>query len=158
MVTVAPRRARGFTMIELLWTMLILAILAGIAAPSVQEMMARQRLRTGTSDVINALLRARSSAVKLERNVTLRPAVAGTNWQGGWEITHPDTAQPAIYIQSPLKAVTVTGPASVVYQFSGRVAGSSSAQWQISTAGTDQVRCVELELNGLPSQKPTACS
>ncbi|QYF96155.1 GspH/FimT family pseudopilin [Massilia sp. PAMC28688] len=158
MVSLAQRRARGFTLVEMLWTMLVLSILAGIAAPSVQDMTQRQRLRASAGELVNALMRARSTAIKMERNVTLAPATAGTSWEGGWQMLHPDPDQPALHEQGALKNVTITGPANIIYQFSGRAPGSAGAQWQVSVAGSEEVRCVELELNGLPSHKPSACS
>lgn len=152
----ARRRARGFTLIELMVSLAVLAILAGLAAPSVAEMVGRQRLRTATSDVVNSLIRARSTAIKMQRNVIMQPASAGTAWAGGWNIVHPVATTTNLYSQNALKAVTITGPTSVTYRFSGRT--GTSPTWQISANGTSDVRCVSLGLNGLPIQKRVACS
>jgi type IV fimbrial biogenesis protein FimT len=158
MVSAAPGRARGFTLVEMMWTLLVMMVLAAVAAPSVQEMSARQRLRQATGDLVNSLMRARSTAIKMERNVTMRPNAGGTEWKQGWKIEHPDAAKPVLFEQTPYKAVSITGPSNVVYQFSGRAPGAAGAAWEVTVPGSDQVRCVELELNGLPSQKPEACS
>lgn len=157
MVTVPRRRARGFTLIELMLALTVLAILGGIAAPSVAEMLARQRLRGAAGKVINDLVRTRATAAKMERNVTIHPTVAGTNWEGGWEIDHPDPSKNDVYVQDAMTRVTIEGPTSVVYEYSGRIRGSVTPVWRISATGTDDVRCVTLELDGNPSQKSEAC-
>lgn len=158
MVTPVPRAARGFTLIELLISLTILAILAGVAAPSVSEMMGRQRLRTATSDVINSLIRTRSTAIKMQVNVTMRPVVAGTAWAGGWYIQHPTMATVKLFNQDEIQGATITGPTLVTYRFSGRVTPTTTApSWQVSTSGTAEVRCITLGLNGLPAQKSAAC-
>lgn len=144
-------------MMELLWTMVVLAILAGLAAPSVQEMVGRQRLRSATSDIIMSLIMTRSHAGTLGVGVTMQPQGGGSDWSGGWSVLHPDDSLPAIFVRGALKQVTVSGPESVTYLYNGRTLGNDNPKWQISAAGTDQVRCVELELNGPPIQTPAEC-
>jgi prepilin-type N-terminal cleavage/methylation domain-containing protein len=53
----------GFTMVELLIAMVVLAVLAGLAAPSFNEQMARRRLEGVATDLSTDLQFARSQAV-----------------------------------------------------------------------------------------------
>ena len=88
---VTAKRARGFTLPELLAGVAIMAILAAVAAPSMSEMVASQRVKSASGDVFTDLLRTRSEAIKRNRTVTLAPKTAGS-WAGGWTIAHPVTA------------------------------------------------------------------
>src|SRR5688572_8223327 len=63
-VTRCAARARGFTLIELLVTIAVVAIFSALAGPAFREMIANQRVRSGTSALNESLWLARSEAVK----------------------------------------------------------------------------------------------
>lgn len=62
------RNNRGFTLVELMVTIAVLAIIAMIAAPSFGDMLQRQNLNKSTQELVLVLNKARSVAV-LERRV-----------------------------------------------------------------------------------------
>lgn len=68
--------ARGVTLIELMVTIAVLAILLTLAAPSFSEFFERTRLRAAVDDVQNLLASARSAAVQTDRDVAV--AFGGT--------------------------------------------------------------------------------
>lgn len=72
------RRPAGFTVLELMIAVAVLAILVGIGVPSFQEAVRRNRVATQTNNVISVLALARSEAVKRGTPVTVCPA-AGTS-------------------------------------------------------------------------------
>ncbi|MCK7574682.1 MAG: GspH/FimT family pseudopilin [Chromatiales bacterium] len=82
--------ALGFTLIELVITIAILAILLSIAAPSFTRFTAEQRIRAAATDLQSALLIARSEAVKRRVNMTLSPATGG--WAAGWSLRDPTSS------------------------------------------------------------------
>ncbi len=75
------RRERGFTIIELMVTIIVLAILLSMAIPSFQSMIERRRLIAVAESVYSDLQFARSEAVKRSENmrVTIDPA-NGSDW------------------------------------------------------------------------------
>lgn len=68
----------GFSLIELMVAVAILAILAGIAAPSFLNMVAQNRLSSQTNDLSGAVQFARSEAIKRNQPITLCRAATAT--------------------------------------------------------------------------------
>ena len=78
--TRSTRRSRmaGFTIVELLITMLLAAILAGIAVPSFRGMIANNRLTTQANDFVGAINFARSAAITRNMTITFCRAATAT--------------------------------------------------------------------------------
>ncbi|HEU4372415.1 MAG TPA: GspH/FimT family pseudopilin [Telluria sp.] len=153
---VSARRAAGFTLIEMMVGVAIVALLSAIAAPSFNQMVASQRLKGASSDLFSALMRARSEAIKRNTEVTLSPATA-SQWQSGWVIPNPADSGNRIEVHDALAGLAMTGPDNVVFLANGRVKGATSPSFQLSVAGAPQPRCVNVDLSGRPYQKPSAC-
>lgn len=81
--------SRGFTTIELMVVIAIVAILASIAVPSFSGIVERYRVRRASEDLIASLYLARSEAMRRGGNVTLRKlsspeCPAPSDWSCGW--------------------------------------------------------------------------
>ena len=61
----------GFTLIELMVTIAVLAIIVGIAAPSISNQLANQRVKSTTATLANALKEARIESVIRRQIVTV---------------------------------------------------------------------------------------
>jgi type IV fimbrial biogenesis protein FimT len=84
--------AAGFTLIELMIAVALVAILAGIAAPSVREFMSGVQLTGIANDLYTDLNLARSEAVKRDVRMTMCPSRDGLDcddggaWTDGWVV------------------------------------------------------------------------
>ena len=78
---------QGFTLLELLVAVAILAILVSIGLPSFSEVVKNSKLSSAAGCLATALYSARSEAVKRSVNVTVCPygddASCGTDWSEG---------------------------------------------------------------------------
>ena len=79
----------GFTMIELMITIAIAAILLAIAVPSFRTMIQNNRITTHSNNFLSSLVVARSEAIKRNNQVRITAVtpVAANEWgNGGWRI------------------------------------------------------------------------
>lgn len=76
------RRTAGFTLLELMLTITVLAVLLGLAVPSFRETIERNRLTGANNDFISALNYARSEALKMSNPVSLCPSADGATCAG----------------------------------------------------------------------------
>jgi type IV fimbrial biogenesis protein FimT len=146
-------RERGFTLTELIVTLSVAAILATVAVPSFNSIIASQRSRTLASALYATLAKTRSAALTLNGNVTLQPKAGG--WSSGWQILDPNNNVLDDYTAAP--GITIAGPAVVTYSSSGRLPAGAAPMFQISTASgaTMNYQCVSVELSGRPYMAAT---
>jgi type IV fimbrial biogenesis protein FimT len=80
------RRFDGFTMVEMLFVIVIIGIGMSIAVPSFQGMLERNRLATQANDLTMAINLARSEASRLGKVVSLQAAgaILGNEFGGGY--------------------------------------------------------------------------
>ena len=148
------RTIRGFTLVELMMTLVVVVVLLLVAVPSFRSMITGQKIKTAASSLQSALLTARSEAIKRNANVTLAPSLAG-QWNTGWTISASSTT---LSTNGPVARVTITGPASVIFQSAGRLtSNSSSAVFKLSSSDSSDIRCVNIDLTGIPSVTSTGC-
>lgn len=77
-----PGGARGFTLLELIITIAIFSIIAGVAVPGFQNLIEANRVTTQTNNFLSALKTARSEAVKRGGPVTV--SAIGGDFGDGW--------------------------------------------------------------------------
>ncbi|NWA26723.1 GspH/FimT family pseudopilin [Pseudomonas gingeri] len=80
--------AKGFTLVELLVAIAVLAILTAIAAPSFNSTIQKSRVDSEASDLQRALNYTRLEAINRGVNVRIGPTSgAGSNWTTGQSTT-----------------------------------------------------------------------
>jgi type IV fimbrial biogenesis protein FimT len=84
-----PSRARGFTLVETMVVVAMVAILAALAAPSWNQLRARNAVRAAVNDFNASMQFARSEAVRLNNPVTVCPSTDAINcvdvgFETGW--------------------------------------------------------------------------
>ena len=70
----------GFTLVELMITIAVLAALMALAAPSFSDSIARARLKGAADGVVSLIEEARQLSTRLDRDVNLTFRGAGDNW------------------------------------------------------------------------------
>jgi type IV fimbrial biogenesis protein FimT len=145
---------RGFTLMELLVSITVIAILAAMGIPSFRSLMASQRVRTAATNLQIFLNLTRAEALKRNTNITLAPSQSG-QWNAGWKIVDPSNA--TLFTAPAVTAITVNGPASIVYTPSGRVTSASAATFKLSSTDTTDIRCVQVTLTGLGVISRSGC-
>lgn len=91
------RLSRGFTLVELVITMVVLAILMVMAGPALADFMQRYRLKGAADDVATILASARAEALARNRDVS----VVFENGDSGWcvgasAVPEPETPGEAV--------------------------------------------------------------
>lgn len=121
------RAEKGFTLIELMVVLAVMGIIAGMAFPSLRDLIVNSRITTQTNEFIAALSYARSEAIKRGTDVMVC-ADDEANLGNGWFI-NPGIAcntDLAIVRHEALTGLVLT-PATVSIRFSGRGGLASGA-------------------------------
>lgn len=141
--------ARGFTLVEVMFTLVILGILTAFALPEMSKFVKDQRVKAATQDVFATLLYARSEAIKRAADINVNPTA--TDWAGGWSVKASGTN---LKVQESIGGVTITGPASgvLVFRRDGRLSATVPV-FVVSSATNNQVtaRCVRIDPSGRAS-------
>jgi type IV fimbrial biogenesis protein FimT len=164
--TSVPLRHGGFTLIELMVTVAIVAVLAMVAAPSMRDFVIRNRSSAASNEFVGSVLRARNEAASRNSCVTMCVSSNGsscaaateTAWGSGWivfrnpacdaSVTSPPAADDLLLVTSALNAdYTVTGPGGLIFfSATGRPrstdVGAFSVRYQTSTRSSNRTICV----------------
>jgi type IV fimbrial biogenesis protein FimT len=154
------RSERGVTLIELMVTVTIIAILSLLAVPSFAPMLNKQRIRNASMDLVSTVTLARSEAIK--RNTVVNVSANAAGWNAGWSVA-PGTAA-AIRSEAALSGITITeANANTQFQFggNGRMQQPLSVAFTIkptTTISGVQPACVKVGATGRAQVLTGACS
>lgn len=167
------RDASGFTLIELMITVAIVAILLGLAMPTYERATLGMKLTSYTNSLVGSIHLARSEAINRNAVVTLCASTngtscnGGTTWERGWIVMCPSTSgqcdpagaetlvfqnQPALV--SGWKITASTGNA-IAYQPSGMAGASLLKVCRIAPEPGWQEREINISTTGRPSVTKT---
>lgn len=80
------RSQSGFTLVELMITLLLVGVLATLGVPSYRSFVINQQLSAASTDFLVSLLQARSEAVRQGKIVSIFPN-NGSSWASGWYLS-----------------------------------------------------------------------
>jgi type IV fimbrial biogenesis protein FimT len=177
------RQQHGFTLIELMVTMAVLAIVIGIAVPSFNNLIQNNRSVALGEELVTALNFARSEAVKRGGRVSLCASADGiacsNNWTDGWMVfvdtAASDTATPPVVAnaaavlrvwQAPNANASITVTQNAVdtnfvrYNSLGALArtGNVSIRSQLSGCTGESARTITVNRGGTISVANSACN
>lgn len=153
------RHAGGFTLIELMVTIAIIAFLMLAAVPAIGTWLVDASIRNTAEDLLSAVRLAQSTAISRGRTTVLAltratpewdatPAANGSNWyvrtlplSGSDEESGPDDLIRATSVGTQ-NGVTITGPALLCFNSQGRQATRTADDTGMGaecTAPTDDV-------------------
>lgn len=97
-------RRKGFSLVELLLVVAVLAVVLGVGVPSLRSLMQRQKITTTVNDFFASLNLARSEAIQRGGRVDMVPADDAGDWAKGWVVfvdenanLRPDAGEKVIF-------------------------------------------------------------
>lgn len=170
----AMRQETGFTLIELMITVAVGAILLGVAVPSFFSIIQNNRATAQANDLLSSINIARSEAVKRGATTTVcvssdqATCTGGTNWAQGWLVWSDTNGNGSL--NSPAEIIkarealtggtTLTaGVTSIAFNSSGMSLLGATATFTLhspSCKGT-QDRTITLNAVGRANVARTAC-
>ncbi|HKL51915.1 MAG TPA: Tfp pilus assembly protein FimT/FimU [Wenzhouxiangellaceae bacterium] len=167
----SPMRMRseqaGFTLMELLIGIAVLAILTTLALPAFTQFIANNRLASEANEMVASFQFARSEALKRGIEVQVCSsadgATCGGNWAQGW-IAMADPGGPdeaVLRVWSPSDDAFQFTPASSVVRFQPNGFSTAAAEQQIemmlSGCTSDSARRILVERTGRVASQRVDC-
>lgn len=153
----------GFSLIELMVVISVVAVLAAVATPSFNQFILSQRVKAASFDLVSTQLLARSEAIKRNTDVTVALKSTTSGWAGGWTVSYATSAAPTTPItlldQTAYTGITIVGPtspASVIYKGTSGRPNAGKATFQLSADSA--IRCVTVDLSGMTGTKTGTCT
>ena len=152
-------RTRGFTLVEMMVVIALVAIISSVAAPGLRQFASGQRAKGITTDLMSDLLLARSEALK--RNTTVSVTPRSARWDLGWVVASGGVD--IVTREAASDVVQFSGaPAVIAFNLNGRVSAPATAvriTVTPATGGSSHLqRCVELDLSGRARMQVGACT
>ena len=158
------RHSRGVTLVELMITLAIFAILIAVAAPSFNDIMLGPRLGSYANSMSASATLARSEAIKRNAPVTLCASSDGAScatsgdWEQGWIVlSGTSVIQRQQALPSHYKALeTLAASRSLSFQSTGAGATQAAIRFcQATPAAGPQERVVTISATGRTSVATT---
>ncbi|MFV5385346.1 GspH/FimT family pseudopilin [Acinetobacter junii] len=144
------KKIKAFTLVELLVTIAVLAILAMMAAPSMSQILHNSKVNSSSGDVLNFLQQSRSEAIRLGSAVTVCASSDGascvtgnkTNWAVGIIAKSGSvTIQKLTFDNS---AIAITAPDSITFNSVGSTNNNYTIAISMPRASINYSVCVEV--------------
>lgn len=161
-------RAAGFTVIELMFVVALIAVLLGVGAPALQTMVTNNRISTAAGDLMADLTFARATAISRTQRVGVcassdQATCSGSSWTQGWIVymdansnSDFDAGETIVRVREQLAGVLTVTPTpstlGIVFRPSGPA--DASRTFQICKSGFIG-RNITINATGRPLLTPT---
>jgi type IV fimbrial biogenesis protein FimT len=154
--TTVTRDQRGLTLVELVTVIAIVAIFASLAAPSLRQFIAQQRVRSAASAIVESLWVARAEALKRNRDVGFVFVDAAS----GWNVPDPDGGATPLLTQPAHTSVSSSTSTGANLQFTFNAYGRlQDTRWiELKDTATGIYRCVNVAPSGRATNAEGKCS
>lgn len=145
------KQQSAFTLIELMVTIAVLAIIATLAAPNLSQMLHNTKVNTSSGDILSFLQQSRTEAIRFGKTVTVCGSSDGssclsankTNWSTGLIATHSGSTTPIQKLTFDSSQLSITGPETITFNTLGSTTAEHEITVTIPDANTYSV-CVEV--------------
>lgn len=145
------RKQSAFTLVELMVTIAILAIIATLAAPNLSQMLRNTKVNTSSGDILSFLQQSRTEALRLGKTVTVCGSSDGSsclsankrNWSTGLIATHSGSTTPIQKLTFDSSQLSIMAPETISFNSVGSTTAKHEITVTISGANTYYV-CVEV--------------
>ncbi|WP_151705124.1 GspH/FimT family pseudopilin [Nitrincola alkalilacustris] len=144
----------GLTLVELMVTVSVLAVLLGVAAPSFVSTVQNSRATTLANAIVYAFNLARSEAVRRGDDITVCPSLneetcSGNDWTVGWIVLAPDGTVIRSWSSPQIGAVISLAQADVVFNGLGGLTGDAiTFDAYYEGCKGDKARAVDIRVTG----------
>jgi len=151
---------RGFTIIELMITILLLGVMLTLAVPSFSSIFKQNRLAAQTNALLSSLNYARGQTINQNQTVNVQPIAAGTNWSGGWKVRVNGTD--IQFFEGVENASLISSAATITYQSDGSLTAAGNITLTLTPTdcptGDSDVRVVTITLSGQSTSATAVCA
>jgi type IV fimbrial biogenesis protein FimT len=147
---------RGFTLLELLAAIAVVAILVGVGVPSFRMMIQNNRVTTQTNELVTALNFARTEAVKRGRNVQVAVAEETAGWSATVSLVGV-AADPLRVVNRQGSVVTVNASNVVFAPTGAPTAGETFSMAPKTGCSGEQRRQIVVGVSGQITTTREAC-
>ena len=148
-----PRKLRvtssGFTLIELMVTIAVLAIIVGIAAPNISTQLANQRVKSTAATLANALKEAKVESILRRQNVevvynpnTSKKIILKAN---GNEISNYNLSDKSTVTQT----ITPSTTTKIIFQPNKKIANNATVVYTICDDGSNSETSKQVSLTNI---------
>ncbi|THU05247.1 prepilin-type N-terminal cleavage/methylation domain-containing protein [Lampropedia puyangensis] len=142
-----PPHSKGFTLLEAMVVVALLALLSTIAVPSFQTMIANNRVSSSASELQVLLLFARSEAVYKRTATSVEIASSTWNVKSGSNLLRTTNVSDAV-------SVSVSPNEDIGFAVSGNASNDFSIA--VSNSGASRTECIRISKAGLVQQQRKA--